>query len=280
MAAVCRSCSCRALPVPPGTLLTQEIEVSCVRLLFMLILLAVVLGLCIGSFLNVCICRLPERRSIAWPRSSCPHCGRRLAPRDLAPVVSYLWLGGRCRYCREPISIQYPIVELATGLLFAAVVGVYGISLVSLKYLIFVSLLIIITGTDINTRLIPNVVTYPGMAIGLILSLFIPGISFLQSIVGLLVCGGVVCLLAWASKGGMGGGDIKLMGMMGAFLGWDAGLLTLFVGALLGSVVGIVRIASGKQKRRDPMPFGPFLAVGGLISAFFAPSILSFIFLQ
>ena len=249
-------------------------------MLFMVILLAAVLGLCIGSFFNVCICRLPERRSIAWPRSSCPHCGRRLAPRDLVPVLSYLWLGGRCRYCREPISPQYPIVELATGLLFAAVVAAYGVSLVSLKYLIFVSLLMIITGTDINTCLIPDMVTYPGMAMGLILSLFIPGISFLRSIVGLLVCGGVVYLLAWASRGGMGGGDIKLMGMMGAFLGWDAGLLALFVGALLGSVVGIVRIASGKQKRRDPMPFGPFLAVGGLISAFFAPSILSFIFLQ
>jgi len=189
-------------------------------------------------------------------------------------------LGGRCRYCREPISIQYPIVELATGLLFAAVVGVHGVSLVSLKYLVFVSLLVIVAGTDINTRLIPNAVTYPGMAVGLILSLFIPGISFLQSIVGLLVCGGVVYLLALASRGGMGGGDIKLMGMMGAFLGWDAGLLALFVGALLGSVVGIARIALGKQKRRDPMPFGPFLAVGGLISALFGPSILSFIFLQ
>jgi leader peptidase (prepilin peptidase)/N-methyltransferase len=246
----------------------------------MLSVFAFLIGLIVGSFLNVCICRLPERRSIAWPRSSCPHCGKRLAPRDLVPVLSYLWLGGRCRYCREPISIQYPIVELATGLLYAAIVAAHGVSLVSLKYLIFVSLLIIITGTDINTRLIPNAVTYPGMAIGLILSLFIPGISFLRSIVGLLVCGGVVYLLAWASKGGMGGGDIKLMGMMGAFLGWDAGLLALFVGALLGSVVGIVRIASGKQKRRDPMPFGPFLAVGGLISAFFAPSILSFIFLQ
>jgi len=239
-----------------------------------------VFGAAFGSFLNVCICRLPERRSIAWPRSSCPRCGKRLAPRDLAPVLSYLALGGRCRYCREPISIQYPIVELATGLLFATVVAVHGVSLVSLKYLIFVSLLVVVAGTDINTRLIPNAVTYPGMAVGFILSLFIPGISFLQSIVGLLVCGGVVYLLAWASKGGMGGGDIKLMGMMGAFLGWDAGLLALFVGALLGSVVGIARIALGKQKRRDPMPFGPFLAVGGLISAFFAPSILSFIFLQ
>jgi len=189
-------------------------------------------------------------------------------------------LGGRCRYCREPISIQYPIVELATGLLFAAVVGVHGVSLVSFKYLVFVSLLIIVAGTDINTRLIPNAVTYPGMAVGLILSLFIPGISFLQSIVGLLVCGGVVYLLALASRGGMGGGDIKLMGMMGAFLGWDAGLLALFVGALLGSVVGIARIALGKQKRRDPIPFGPFLAVGGLVSTFFGLSILSFIFLQ
>ncbi|HBK61642.1 MAG TPA: prepilin peptidase, partial [Firmicutes bacterium] len=117
--------------------------------------------------------------------------------------MSYLWLGGRCRYCREPISLQYPIVELATGLLYAAVVAVHGGSLLGLKYLIFVSLLMIVAGTDINTRLIPNAVTYPGMAIGLILSLFVPGISLLQSIIGLLVCGGVVYLLALASRGGM-----------------------------------------------------------------------------
>jgi leader peptidase (prepilin peptidase)/N-methyltransferase len=214
------------------------------------------------------------------PGSACPHCGKPLAPRDLVPVASYLALGGKCRYCTEPISIQYPIVELTTGLLYAAIVWNYGLTLESLSLLIFVSLVIICAGTDLNTGLILNSVTFPGIALGIALSFLVPSMTPLGSLLGVLVSGGVVWLMFVVTRGrGMGGGDVKFMAMVGAFLGWERGLLTLFLGALVGSVVGIARIALGKQERRDPIPFGPFLSLGAIISMFFGVRILGVLFL-
>ncbi|MGI6540148.1 MAG: prepilin peptidase [Bacillota bacterium] len=243
-------------------------------------LVSFILGLVIGSFLNVCICRLPYGGSIVSPGSACPNCGRPLAPRDLVPVASYVALGGKCRYCGEPISIQYPIVELATGLLYAAIVWTYGLTFESLSLLIFVSLIIICAGTDFNTGLILNSVTFPGVAIGVAMSFVVPSMTPLESLLGLLVSGGVVWIMYAATRGrGMGGGDVKFMAMVGAFLGWDRGLLTLFLGALIGSMVGIARIVSGKQERRDPIPFGPFLSIGAIISVFFGAKMLGFLHL-
>ena len=248
-------------------------------MLYIIPLTSFILGLVIGSFLNVCICRLPSAASIVGPGSSCPHCGGLLAAQDLVPVVSYVMLGGKCRYCKMPISIQYPIVELATGLLYAAVVWTYGLTLESLSHLVFVSLIIICAGTDLNTGLILNSVTFPGVAIGIALSFFVPGMTPLGSLVGVLVSGGVVWLMFAVTRGrGMGGGDVKFMAMVGAFLGWDRGLLTLFLGALIGSVVGIARIALGKQERREPIPFGPFLSLGAIISMFFGVRIIGVLF--
>lgn len=245
---------------------------------YVISLISFILGLVIGSFLNVCICRLPSGGSIVGPGSSCPHCGKPLAPRDLVPVASYLALGGKCRYCGDPISIQYPIVELATGLLYAAVVWAHGLSFDSLSLLIFVSLIIICAGTDLNTGLILNSVTFPGMALGIALSFVAPSMAPLEALLGLLVSGGVVWLIWAITRGrGMGGGDVKFLAMVGAFLGWDRGLLTLFLGALIGSVVGIARIAAGKQERRDPIPFGPFLSLGAIISMFFGAKLLGFL---
>ncbi len=242
-------------------------------------LISFILGLVIGSFLNVCICRLPSGGSIVNPGSSCPYCGTPLAPRDLIPVASYLVLGGRCRYCKEPISIQYPIVELLAGLLYAAVVWTYGLTLESLSLLVFVSLVIICAGTDFNTGLILNSVTFPGIALGIALSLLVPSMTLPESLLGVLVSGGVVWLMFAVTRGrGMGGGDVKFMAMVGAFLGWERGLLTLFLGALVGSVVGIARIALGKQGRRDPIPFGPFLSLGAIISMFFGVRIIGVLF--
>lgn len=248
-------------------------------MLYIIPLVSFILGLVIGSFLNVCICRLPSGGSIVGPGSACPHCGKPLAPRDLVPVASYLALGGKCRYCEEPISIQYPIVELLAGLLYAAVVWTYGLTLQSLSLLIFVCLIMICAGTDLNTGLILNSITFPGIAIGVALSFLVPGMTPLQSLLGVLVSGGVVWIMFAVTRGrGMGGGDVKFMAMVGAFLGWDRGLLTLFLGALIGSVVGIARIASGKQERRDPIPFGPFLSFGAIISMFFGARILGVFF--
>lgn len=227
------------------------------------------LGLLIGSFLNVCICRLPGRKSIAWPGSACPACGAALKPRDLVPVASYVALRGRCRYCSARISPQYPLVELITGVFFALTMAAFGPTITGLCWSAFISLLIIACFADINTGLIPNSVTYPGIAAGLIFSLFVPQSSFAFSLIGCVVCGGVVWIVGTASRGGMGGGDVKLMAMVGAFLGWKLGLLVLFAGSLFGAIVGIARIASGKQKRRDPMPFGPFLAIAGALSVYF-----------
>lgn len=234
----------------------------------------------IGSFLNVCIYRLPKGQSIAWPPSACPKCGSRLGPRDLVPVLSYLSLRGRCRYCRERISMQYPIVELAAGILFAIAVAVHGLSLTALKYIVLSSMLIIATATDLNTRLIPDRVTLPGIVIGLALSFFVPGVTPVQSAIGILVCGGALYILAVASRGGMGGGDIKLLAMMGSFLGWGRGLLALFIGALIGAIIGIANIAAGKQKRGEPIPFGPYIAIGGLISMYFGEFLLSLLLFQ
>jgi leader peptidase (prepilin peptidase)/N-methyltransferase len=232
-------------------------------------------GAVLGSFLNVCIHRLPSGQSIVWPPSSCTSCGTRLKAGDLVPVLSYLVLRGRCRYCGVHISIQYPIVELATGILYAAIACVHGPSLAALHCIVLGSLLIVAAGTDINTGLIPDRVTLPGIVIGFILSFFSPEVTPAQSAMGILICGGLLYLLAVASRGGMGGGDIKLMAMMGAFLGWAQGLLALFIGALLGSVVGIAGIATGRLKRGQPMPFGPYLAAGGVISIFVGRFLLS-----
>lgn len=247
---------------------------------YVISLVSFIFGLVIGSFLNVCICRLPSGGSIVGPGSACPDCGKPLAPRDLVPVASYLVLGGKCRYCKEPISIQYPTVELLAGLLYAAVVWTYGLTLQSLSLLIFVSLIVICAGTDFNTGLILNSVTFPGIAIGVALSFLVPGMTPIQSLLGALVSGGVVWLMFAVTRGrGMGGGDVKFMAMVGAFLGWERGFLTLFLGALVGSVVGIARIASGKQERRDPIPFGPFLSIGAVISVFFGAKLLGFLHL-
>ncbi|MDD2202313.1 MAG: A24 family peptidase, partial [Firmicutes bacterium] len=143
---------------------------------------------------------------------------------------------------------------------------------------IFVSLIIICAGTDLNTGLILNSVTFPGMALGIALSFVAPSMAPLEALLGLLVSGGVVWLIWAITRGrGMGGGDVKFLAMVGAFLGWDRGLLTLFLGALIGSVVGIARIAAGKQERRDPIPFGPFLSLGAIISMFFGAKLLGFL---
>jgi len=236
-------------------------------------------GALVGSFLNVCIFRLPRGESIAWPGSHCPSCAHAIGFYDNIPLLSYLWLGGRCRACRTPISIRYPLVEAVNALGYLAIVWYFGPTWTAALYALLFSALIVVTGTDLSHKIIPNVITLPGMVVGLLGAATVLPVGVINSVVGLTVGGGLLWLLAWLSpylfgKEGMGGGDIKLLAMIGAFLGWKPALLTIMIGSLTGSIIGISLIALRITKRDDYIPFGPFLVLGALLSLFFAQPLL------
>ncbi len=243
------------------------------------LLIAGLFGALIGSFLNVCIYRLPRQESIAWPGSHCPACSYAIAWYDNIPIVSYLILAGRCRHCGARIPFQYPVVEALNGLGYVGILWVFGPSWEAMVYGVLYSLLLVVAGTDISHKIIPNVITFPGIVIGLISAATILPLGLVNGLLGLLVGGGILWLLAWASpylfgKEGMGGGDIKLLAMIGAFLGWKPAVMTIMVGSFLGSLVGLTLIASKVIKREDYIPFGPFLVCGALVALFFGQSIL------
>jgi leader peptidase (prepilin peptidase)/N-methyltransferase len=237
------------------------------------------LGALIGSFLNVCIFRLPRGESIVWPGSHCPSCANSIASYDTIPLLSYLWLRGRCRACRTPISIRYPLVEAVNAFGYLAILWFFGPTWTAALYAVLFSALVVVTGTDLTHKMIPNVITLPGMAVGLLGAVTVLPVGVVNSVVGLTVGGGILWLLAWLSpylfgKEGMGGGDIKLLAMIGAFLGWKPALLTIMIGSLTGSIIGISLIALRIIKRDDYLPFGPFLVLGALLSLFFAQPLL------
>jgi leader peptidase (prepilin peptidase)/N-methyltransferase len=237
------------------------------------------LGALIGSFLNVCIFRLPRGESIVWPGSHCPSCARSIDFYDNIPLLSYLWLGGHCRACRAPISMRYPLVEATNALGYLAILFTFGLSWTAALYALLFSALIVVAGTDLTHKMIPNVITIPGMVVGLLGAMTVLPVGVINSVIGFTVGGGILWLLAWLSpylfgKEGMGGGDIKLLAMIGAFLGWKPALLTIMIGSLTGSVIGISMIALGIIKRDDYIPFGPFLVLGALLSMFFAQPLL------
>jgi len=236
-------------------------------------------GALIGSFLNVCIYRLPRYESIAWPGSHCPACAHPIAWYDNLPLLSYMFLAGRCRHCAGRISWRYPLVEALNALGYVALLWFFGPSWSTLAYAALYSALLVVAGTDLSHKIIPNVITFPGMVLGLISSATILPLGLIDGLIGLIVGGGILWLLAWASpylfgKEGMGGGDIKLLGMIGAFLGWKPALMTIMVGSFLGSVVGVSLIAARIIRREDYIPFGPFLVCGALVALFFGQSIL------
>ncbi len=240
----------------------------------LILALAGLLGLVVGSFLNVCIYRLPRKLSIAYPPSFCPSCERCLAFWELVPLLSYLVLGGRCRSCRARISPVYPLVEGGTAILYLAAVAREGLTLDALSLALFGSLLIVCGGVDAGHRIIPDVVSVPGIVLGLGLSAFRPPVGVWSALIGLLIGGGFLFLVAILTDGGMGGGDIKLGAMMGAFLGWSGVLVALLLGFVSGALAGGLLLVTGKKKRRDPIAFGPFLAAGGLAAALWAPGII------
>jgi leader peptidase (prepilin peptidase)/N-methyltransferase len=228
-------------------------------------------GALIGSFLNVCIHRLPRGVSIVWPSSACPHCSRALSWYENIPVVSYLFLRGRCRTCHEPISSRYPLVEALTSIMFMLAWWQYGPGLLFAARVIFGCALIVLFAIDLEHHLLPNVITLPGIAVGFAFSFFAaPG--WVASLIGLVAGGGALYLIAvlyyWVRhEEGLGMGDPKMLAMIGAFLGWKLTLVTLMVASLTGSVVGLGMIAAGRGSLKYALPFGCFLAVGAVVAA-------------
>lgn len=239
-----------------------------------MILTAVLFGLAVGSFLNVVIARVPEGRSIVKPRSACPSCGTQIVWYDNVPILSFAVLRGRCRTCAAAISWRYPIVEAATGALFGLGAARFGPTPQLAVALVLIGTLVAITGVDLRHQLIPDVFTLPGIALGFVANLATGRVPWLESLVGIAVGGGLFWVIILASKGGMGGGDLKLAAMLGAFLGWKIMLLSVLVAVLAGGVVAVLLLASGRAGRKQPIPFGPFLAAGGLVGLFWGDGLL------
>ncbi len=242
-------------------------------------LIAGLFGTLIGSFLNVCIHRLPRRESVIWPASRCPFCHVPIVPYDNIPVLSYLLLRGKCRACHASIPLRYPIVEVLNGVGYGVIFWYFGLTGAASLYAILFSALLVVTGTDLSHKIIPNVITLPGMLLGLVGAATVLPIGLMESFIGMVVGGGLLWMLAWMSpyvfgKEGMGGGDIKLLAMVGAFLGWKPALLTIMIGSLVGSIIGITLIAAKVINRNEYLPFGPFLVVGALVSLFFGDPLL------
>jgi leader peptidase (prepilin peptidase)/N-methyltransferase len=234
-----------------------------------------VFGLIIGSFLNVVIYRLPRGESIVTGRSHCPACTREIAWYDLAPLLSYLALGGRCRFCRAPISGRYPLVEGMTGALFLILYLRFGLQLVLIKYLFLAALLVAISFIDIDHFLIPNCLVLAGIVCGIATGFFVTDVSPWYALLGAASTAGFLLLVALISRGGMGMGDVKLALVTGLFLGWPLGLLGLLAGACAGGLLGIFLIAIRIRGRKDPVPFAPFIALGTLIALLWGSQIIS-----
>lgn len=249
------------------------------------IVFTALVGLCVGSFLNVVIARLPASRSIVRPGSACLHCGMLIVWYDNLPLLSYLLLGGRCRGCKVPISSRYPLVELSTAGLFLLASVAFGWSIQLLSALVLVSLLVAITAIDFDHQIIPDVLSLPGIAVGFLLSLAPGQIGWMDSALGAVVGAGVFVVIIVGSslvlgQPGMGVGDVKLGGMLGAFLGWKLTLLSILLSMLIGGPLAATLLATGRKGRKDPIPFGPFLALSGVISLFWGEALLAWYFVQ
>ena len=242
-----------------------------------------IIGACLGSFANVCMYRLPRGKSIVTPGSFCPKCKKPIKSYDNIPVIGYIMLRGKCRNCRKKISVRYPVVEFLTGLIAFLLYLKFSISFNFLIYFVFSLALIIISFIDWDTYLIPDILDIPGIGLGLLCaalygSMFLDNFSrldcFLYSLegaaVGALVIGFLAVLgkLVW-KKDAMGGGDLKLLAMIGAFLGWKGVLVTIFFGSLVGTLMSIALILLKKKTWQDYVPFGPYLSLGAIITIFF-----------
>ncbi|MBB6455058.1 leader peptidase (prepilin peptidase)/N-methyltransferase [Salirhabdus euzebyi] len=234
-----------------------------------------IIGLLLGSFFNVVGLRVPEKKSIVAPRSACPNCHTTLSWTELIPVFSYLWQRGQCKHCDQKISPLYPFMELLAGVLFAFSFYVIGYDMEMIVALSLVSLLLIITVSDLTFMIIPNKVLLVFFVLFIVLRAAIPLDPWYDPALGFIAGFGLLLLIAIVSRGGMGGGDIKLVAVLGIALGLQNVLLTFFFAAMLGSIAGLIGILLGKVKRKNPIPFGPFIAMGALIAYFYGSKIVA-----
>jgi len=243
--------------------------------------LVIVIGLALGSFLNVCIYRIPQRKSILFPSSFCPECETKIHFYDNIPLLSYIILKGKCRNCRAKISLQYPLVEFITSALLVLAYLRFELTWDFAARSILILFMILTFFIDLKHRIIPDVLTFPGIILGFLLSFVVNSPSVLNSVLGILVGGGMFYLSAILGellfkKESMGGGDIKLAMMLGAFLGWKNILLVLFLSALLGSLIGVIVLFLSKDvKETRIIPFGPFLALAAIIAMFVGDTLIS-----
>ena len=236
-----------------------------------------ILGLILGSFFNVCIYRIPKEQSISYPPSHCTNCQNKIKWYDLIPVLSYVILGGKCRHCKEKISIRYPVIELLTAFLFLAIYIKYGLSLLTLKYIILASFLIIIGMIDFDTTDVYDITTIPAIVLGIIFVLYavIQKMDWQFLVLGGLVGGGFIALIILLTKG-MGWGDAEICLFCGLFLGLKLTVLMLFLSMLLGGVIGIILIILKIKGRKDYIPFGPFIAMATMITILYGQNIIDF----
>lgn len=245
-----------------------------------IIIFLFIFGLVLGSFLNVCIYRIPLKKSVIYPPSHCPECGEKIHFYDNIPLISYMILAGKCRHCLRAIPVRYPLVELMTGLLSVSLFVKYGLSLSYFLFLIFTASLIALSFIDLYHRIIPDVVSIPGIVFGLIVSFFIPSVSWYDSLIGIIAGGGILYLVAvvfeWVTKKeGMGGGDIKLLAMIGAWMGWKPLPFIILISSLVGAIIGGGSLVFTGQGLRTRIPFGPFLALGALVYLFFGRELVA-----
>jgi leader peptidase (prepilin peptidase)/N-methyltransferase len=231
-----------------------------------LLVYVTLLGLIFGSFFNVVIHRVPRGQSLWSPPSRCPKCGARVVARDNVPILSWIALGGRCRHCQTPISIQYPIVEFVTGCVFLVIAWWTPVGPLLVSRLVFASALIVLFAIDLEFQILPNAITLPGILVGMVFSVLTP-IGWLNSLVGAALGAAILYGIAgayylWRRQEGLGMGDVKMLAMVGAFLGWQAVFVTLILSSFGGALVGIGLMLMRRGNLKVALPFGTFLALG------------------
>ncbi len=249
----------------------------------MTLLFAFLFGTVAGSFLNVCIYRLPREESIVTPRSRCPACQAPIRALDNIPLLSFALLGGRCRACNHPIPWRYPLVEALTGVLFVATVAEFGVTLRAGFLLLLLSGLVVASFIDLDHQIIPNAITLPGIPLGFLGGFLLGDPPLLDRVIGSLAGAGFLYLVllyggVLYGQEAMGEGDLNLIALVGAFLGWRAVIVTILVGCFVGSAVGLALIALKRLSRRQHIPFGPFLSLGAVVALFWGQWLMAWYF--